>query len=85
MMIIIDDHPPIGKACRLISSNEVIMRFHLPLALVLAAPLILGADEVPETSVTADRMRAHVEFLAGDVLERARADMRSQHITSPAS
>ena len=58
------------------------MRFRLLTALCVATPLILAAADAPEAVITPEAMRAHIEFLADNVLEGRETGTRGHEIAA---
>lgn len=57
-------------------------RIHRALIAVAALPLIIGASDTPQEAITPDAMRAHVEFLASDLLEGRETGTRGYDIAA---
>jgi hypothetical protein len=58
------------------------MRFRLLATLCVAAPLIVAAADAPESLITPEAMRAHIEFLADDSLEGRETGTRGHVIAA---
>jgi Zn-dependent M28 family amino/carboxypeptidase len=58
------------------------MRFRFLAPLCLAAPFIIAAADAPEAGITPEAMRAHIEFLASDLLEGRETGTRGHEIAA---